>query len=58
VRDFLKVTSVFAVGAAPAQRLGPAAQIIAQAEGLTAHAAAVIARMEGFQPIDEPDGEL
>ena len=58
VRDFLKVTSIFAVGAAPAQRLGPAAQIIAQAEGLTAHAAAVTTRMEGFQPIDEPDGEL
>jgi histidinol dehydrogenase len=57
VRHFLKVTSVFAAGAVLAQQLAPAAQIIARAEGLTAHAAAVTARMEGFQPIDEPDGE-
>jgi histidinol dehydrogenase len=42
--DFCKVTSVFAVGDAAAQRLAPAAQTIAQAEGLTAHAAAVAAR--------------
>jgi histidinol dehydrogenase len=44
VRDFLKVTSIFAVGAPTARRLGPAAQILAEAEGLTAHAAAVAAR--------------
>jgi histidinol dehydrogenase len=41
VGDFLKVTSLFAVGAATARRLAPAAQILAQAEGLTAHAAAI-----------------
>jgi histidinol dehydrogenase len=44
VRDFLKVTSIFAVGEATARRLGPAAEAIAAAEGLTAHAAAVTAR--------------
>ncbi|HFD40171.1 MAG TPA: histidinol dehydrogenase [Anaerolineae bacterium] len=41
VGDFLKVTSIFAVGEAAARRLAPAARTIAQAEGLTAHAAAV-----------------
>jgi histidinol dehydrogenase len=44
VRDFLKVTSVFAVGDATARRLGSAAQAIARAEGLTGHAAALAAR--------------
>jgi histidinol dehydrogenase len=44
VRDFLKVTSVFAVSSATARRLAPAAWTIALAEGLTAHAAAVVAR--------------
>jgi histidinol dehydrogenase len=47
VRDFVKVTSIFAVGDATARRLAPTAQTIAQAEGLTAHAAAVAARGEG-----------
>jgi histidinol dehydrogenase len=46
VGDFLKVTSVFAVGDRTARRLAPAAQTIAQAEGLTAHAAAVVARVK------------
>ena len=41
VGDFLKVTSIFAIGGAAAQRLGPTAQTIARAEGLTAHAAAI-----------------
>jgi histidinol dehydrogenase len=44
VGDFVKVTSVFAVGRSTARRLAPAAAAIAQAEGLTAHAAAVLAR--------------
>ena len=44
VRDFLKVTSILAVDQATARRLAPAAQTIAQAEGLTAHAAAINAR--------------
>jgi histidinol dehydrogenase len=44
VGDFLKMTSIFAVGDAAARRLGPTAQTIALAEGLTAHAAAVAIR--------------
>jgi histidinol dehydrogenase len=44
LRDFLKVTSIFAVSDQTAQRLSSAAQAIARAEGLTAHAAAVAAR--------------
>ena len=44
VRDFLKVTSIFAVGGPAAGRLAPAAMAIARAEGLTAHAAALAAR--------------
>jgi histidinol dehydrogenase len=49
VRDFLKVTSVFAVAPAAARRLAPAAETIARAEGLTAHAAAVRLR-SGIAP--------
>jgi histidinol dehydrogenase len=44
VRDFLKVTSIFAVAGTAAGRLAPAAMAIARAEGLTAHAAALAAR--------------
>ena len=44
VGDFVKVTSIFAVGDATARRLAPAAQTLARAEGLIAHAAAVAAR--------------
>jgi histidinol dehydrogenase len=44
VRDFLKVTSIFALGDGVGRRLGPAAATIARAEGLTAHAAALEAR--------------
>ncbi|MBN1656796.1 MAG: histidinol dehydrogenase [Anaerolineae bacterium] len=44
VRDFLKVTSIFAVGRETARKLGPMAETMARAEGLTAHAAAVAAR--------------
>jgi histidinol dehydrogenase len=43
VRDFVKVTSIFAVGEF-GQEMASAAQAIARAEGLTAHAAAVAAR--------------
>jgi histidinol dehydrogenase len=46
VGDFLKVTSIFAVGGVAARRLGPTAQTIARAEGLTAHAAAIAIRDE------------
>jgi len=40
VRDFTKIISVFGLDAAEAAAIGPAAQILAQAEGLDAHAAA------------------
>lgn len=46
VRDFLKVTSVFAPGEPLVRRLSPAAQALARAEGLTAHAAAVGKRQQ------------
>jgi histidinol dehydrogenase len=56
VRDFLKVTSVLAVGDTQSQRLAPPAQTLAQAEGLTAHAAAVAARGPVFSGTRrEPD---
>jgi histidinol dehydrogenase len=46
VGDFVKVTSIFAVGEMD-RRVASAAQTIAQAEGFTAHAAAVAARDVG-----------
>jgi histidinol dehydrogenase len=45
VRDFTKIMSLFAMGQSEAREIGGAAQTLAEAEGLTAHAAAVIARM-------------
>jgi histidinol dehydrogenase len=54
VRDFLKVTSIFAVGSPSARRLAPAAMVIAEAEGLTAHAAALAAR----QPEEGTHGSI
>jgi histidinol dehydrogenase len=47
VRDFVKVTSIFAVGETD-QELASAARTIAEAEGLTAHASAVAAREVGL----------
>jgi len=44
VRDFIKAVSVFAVSDQEARRLAPLARAIAEAEGLTAHAAAIAAR--------------
>ena len=41
VRDFTKIISVFGLDATEAAAIAPTAQIIAQAEGLDAHAAAV-----------------
>ena len=41
VWDFLKITSIFAPAASTGERIAAAAITIAQAEGLTAHAAAV-----------------
>jgi len=45
VNHFLKVTSVFAVDEREMERIAPAAITIAQAEGLTAHAAAIKRRL-------------
>ncbi len=44
VRDFTKIISLFALGEGEAQEIGRAAQTLAEAEGLTAHAAAVAKR--------------
>ena len=41
VNDFVKIVSVVGLNEEGLQAVGPAAQVFAQAEGLTAHAAAV-----------------
>lgn len=45
VRDFTKIISVFGLDAEEAAAIGPAAQILATAEGLDAHATAVRKRL-------------
>ena len=45
VNDFVKLTSVFALGQEAIARLGPPAAVLATAEGLTAHAAAIAHRL-------------
>jgi histidinol dehydrogenase len=47
VDDFRKVISLVGLNATALARIGPAAQRIAEAEGLYAHAAAVRARLDG-----------
>ncbi len=47
VRDFTKIISLFALGEDEARAIGEAAQILAEAEGLTAHAAAARRRGNG-----------
>ena len=47
VRDFLKVISVFGASLHVHNELAPAAIELAEAEGLTAHAAALRQRLEG-----------
>jgi histidinol dehydrogenase len=47
VRDFTKIISLFALGEDEARAIGEAAQILAEAEGLTAHAAAAKRRGNG-----------
>jgi histidinol dehydrogenase len=47
VHDFLKVTSVVSLDGAALAELGPAAMVIARAEGFTAHARAIERRLEG-----------
>jgi histidinol dehydrogenase len=45
LRDFTKIINLFGLDAAEAAAIGPAAQILARAEGLDAHAAAVGKRL-------------
>jgi histidinol dehydrogenase len=45
VRDFTKIISIFGLDATEATTIGPAAQRLAEAEGLGAHAAAVRRRL-------------
>jgi histidinol dehydrogenase len=45
VNDFVKITSVFSVSAREAHELGERAATLAEAEGLTGHAAAIRRRM-------------
>ena len=49
VNDFVKITSVFSVSAREANELGERAATLAEAEGLTAHAAAIRKRMTNEQ---------
>ena len=49
VEDFLKVTSLVALNAQALRKLGPAAARIARAEGLTAHALAIEARLNHYK---------
>jgi histidinol dehydrogenase len=53
VMDFVKVTSLVALGRAELDALGPAAARIAAAEGLTAHAHAVYVRRPPASPSPE-----
>jgi histidinol dehydrogenase len=45
VHDFVKITSVFALGRSEVERLGPPAAALARAEGLAGHAAAIDLRL-------------
>jgi len=45
VRDFLKVTSLFAINEQAEKKIGPAAIKLAEAEGLSAHALAIRKRL-------------
>jgi len=45
VNDFVKITSVFSISARAARELGQHAALLAEVEGLTAHAAAIRRRM-------------
>jgi histidinol dehydrogenase len=47
VHDFLKVISVVSLDEVALAELGPAAVVIAGAEGFTAHARAIERRLEG-----------
>ena len=46
VNDFVKIVSVIGLNEQALQAIGPAAELIARTEGLTAHAAAVERRLK------------
>jgi histidinol dehydrogenase len=46
VLDFVHVVSLVALDQATTQKIAPAAAVIAQAEGLDAHAAAALVRLQ------------
>ena len=50
VEEFLKIISVVGINHRGLGRLGPAAAVLARAEGLTAHAAAIERRLERVRP--------
>lgn len=58
VDDFLKITSVFALGAHDLRQAGPPAVVLARAEGLEAHARAVECRLAALGNSPEPQQEL
>jgi histidinol dehydrogenase len=49
VDDFVKIISVFALGADDVREAGPAAVVLARAEGLEAHARAVECRLDALE---------
>jgi histidinol dehydrogenase len=56
VEDFIKTTSVIAVGREALRRDGPAAIAIAESEGLSGHAEAVRARLRRVEDASEGEG--
>ncbi len=52
IRDFLKITSLFAVNEKAENRLGPSAIRLAEAEGLSAHAMAIRRRLSSDRNAD------
>lgn len=56
VLDFVKIVSVVGLNDSAVQEIGPAAEQLARAEGLTGHAAAVHRRLVGNSPADKATG--
>ena len=54
VWDFVKITSVFGLGPIAAREIGPAAIVLAENEGLTAHAQAVRMRLNALEKREDP----
>jgi histidinol dehydrogenase len=58
VDDFLKIISVFGLGADDLRQAGPPAVVLARAEGLEAHARAVECRLQALSSELEPSSEV